>query len=240
MTGVRKGGGNPTGRTLTVRVKTRAKRSNSSAQWLERQLNDPYVAEAKKLGYRSRSAFKLVQLDEKFHLLRSGLKVIDLGAAPGGWMQVTVPRVKSREGPENKRGKVVGIDLLPIDTLEGAEILQGDMMAADTERRLIDALGGPPDLVLSDMAAATTGHSRTDHIRTVALAEAALEFAVAVLAPNGAFVVKLFQGGAERDVLAVARQHFATVRHAKPAASRAESSELYLVAQGFRQASRGG
>jgi 23S rRNA (uridine2552-2'-O)-methyltransferase len=211
-------------------VKTRAKRSNSSAQWLERQLNDPYVAEAKKLGYRSRSAFKLLQLDEKFHMLKPGLKVIDLGAAPGGWMQVTVPRIKSIGG----KGALVGIDLLAIDSLDGAIILQGDILADDTEKRLKEALGGPADLVLSDMAAATTGHSRTDQIRTMALAEAALDFACTVLAPGGGFVVKLFQGGAERELLIKARQHFSSVKHAKPAASRAESSELYLVAQGFR------
>jgi 23S rRNA (uridine2552-2'-O)-methyltransferase len=223
-------GNSPSGRTLKVRVATRDKRSVSSAEWLERQLNDPYVAEARKLGYRSRAAFKLLQLDQKFHLLRPGLRVADLGAAPGGWMQVTVPKVKSLEG----KGKVVGIDLLAVDSLDGAEILQGDMLDPKAGDRIKDLLGGKADLVLSDMAAATTGHKRTDHLRTIALAEAAYDFACEILAPNGAFVVKMFQGGSEKDLLDRIKQNFTSVKHAKPAASRAESSELYLVAQGFR------
>jgi 23S rRNA (uridine2552-2'-O)-methyltransferase len=218
----------PTGRGLVQRVKTRDKRSHSSAEWLERQLNDPYVAEAKKLGYRSRAAFKLIQLDERFHLLRAGLRVIDLGAAPGGWMQVTVPRLK-------RKGTLVGIDLLPIDPIEGAVILQGDMLDPKTDAALKTALGSDKaDLVLSDMAAATTGHRQTDHIRTILLAEAAYDFAESILAPNGAFVVKLFQGGAERELLLRIKKRFVKVNHAKPAASRQESSELYLVAQGFK------
>ena len=221
----------PTGRGLVVRVKTRKRRSISSANWLERQLNDPYVAEARKEGYRSRSAFKLLQLDERFHLLRPGLRVVDLGAAPGGWMQVAIERVRSREN----RGTVIGIDLLPIDTLDGGLVLQGDMLELKSETALHQALGGEKaDLVLSDMAAVTTGHKRTDHIRTVALAEAAYEFAENTLAPGGAFAVKLFQGGAEKELLARIRKNFTKVHHAKPEASRAESSELYLVAQGFR------
>ena len=226
---VSKGNG-PSGRTLKVRVATREKRSVSSADWLERQLNDPYVAEARKLGYRSRAAFKLLQLDQKFHLLRPGLRVADLGAAPGGWMQVAVPKVKSLEG----KGKIVGIDLLEIDSLDGAEIVQGDMLDTAAGDRVKTLLGGNADLVLSDMAASTTGHKRTDHLRTIALAEAAFDFARDILAPNGAFVVKLFQGGAEKALLDQVRGHFASVKHAKPAASRAESSELYLVAQGFK------
>jgi 23S rRNA (uridine2552-2'-O)-methyltransferase len=218
----------PTGRGLTVRVKTRDQRSHSSAEWLERQLNDPYVAEARKRGYRSRAAFKLIQLDERFHLLRAGLHVIDLGAAPGGWLQVTVPKLK-------KKGALVGIDLLPIDPIEGATIVLGDMLDPKTDARLKEALGrDKADLVLSDMAAATTGHRQTDHIRTMALAEAAYEFAEAILAPGGAFVVKMFQGGAERELLQRIKQRFTKVSHAKPAASRQESSELYLVAQGFK------
>ena len=220
----------PKGRGLAVRVETRAKRSVSSADWLERQLNDPYVAEARKLGYRSRAAFKLLQLDQKFHLLRPGLRVADLGAAPGGWMQVAVPKVKSLES----RGRIVGIDLLEIDSLDGAEIVQGDMLDPAAGNRVRALLGGNADLVLSDMAAATTGHKRTDHLRTIALAEAAFDFAREILEPNGAFVVKLFQGGAEKALLDLIRQSFASVKHAKPAASRAESSELYLVAQGFK------
>jgi 23S rRNA (uridine2552-2'-O)-methyltransferase len=222
-------GNGPSGRNLKVRVETRDKRSVSSAEWLERQLNDPYVAEARKLGYRSRAAFKLLQLDQKFHLLRPGLRVADLGAAPGGWMQVTVPKVKSLEG----KGRVVGIDLLAIDSLDGAEILQGDMLDPKAGERVKELLGGKADLVLSDMAASTTGHKRTDHLRTIALAEAACDFACEILAPNGAFVVKLFQGGAEKQLLDLIKGRFASVKHAKPAASRAESSELYLVAQGF-------
>ena len=220
----------PRGRGLAVRVETRDRRSVSSATWLERQLNDPYVAEARKLGYRSRAAFKLLQLDQKFHLLRPGLRVADLGAAPGGWMQVTVPKVKAHEG----RGRVVGIDLLAIDSLDGAEILQGDMLDPAAGERVKALLGGGADLVLSDMAAATTGHKRTDHLRTIALAEAAFDFAREILAPDGAFVVKMFQGGSEKVLLDLVRQSFTSVKHAKPAASRAESSELYLVAQGFR------
>jgi 23S rRNA (uridine2552-2'-O)-methyltransferase len=219
----------PGGRGLAIKVETRAKRSVSSAEWLERQLNDPYVAEAKRQGYRSRAAFKLLQLDEKFHLLRPGLKVVDLGAAPGGWMQVTIPRIKSIEG----RGRLVGIDLLAIDSMEGAEIIQGNMLDIAAGEAVKAALGGPADLVLSDMAASTTGHKRTDHLRTVGLAEAAFDFAQEILAPKGAFVVKLFQGGAEKELLNQIKARFETVKHAKPAASRAESSELYLVAQGF-------
>jgi len=222
----------PGGRRATVRVKTAAKRSTSSARWLERHLNDPYVHEATKRGFRSRAAFKLLQLDEKFHLLGPGKRVVDLGAAPGGWTQVAVDKVQtSKEG-----WKVVGLDILPMDPVPGATTMQADFLEEGAAERLKEALGGPADVVLSDMAAPTIGHQQTDHLRIMALAEAAYDFAEEVLAPGGAFVAKLFQGGAEKSLLERMKRDFATVRHAKPPASRAESSETYVVATGFRGA----
>jgi 23S rRNA (uridine2552-2'-O)-methyltransferase len=216
-------------RRKAVRVKATSQRSESSRQWLQRHLNDPYVAAAQKEGYRSRSAFKLLQLDEKFKLLRRGLRVIDLGAAPGGWTQVTAKAIA-------KKGcKLVALDILPMNPVEGVEILQMDFMADDAPEKLKMLMGGPADLVLSDLAPNTTGHSGTDHIRIMALAEMAAHFAIDVLAPGGAFVCKFFQGGAERDILNLLKEHFAKTRHAKPLASRAESSETYLVAQGFKK-----
>lgn len=225
-------GKGPQARQLGVRVHTARKRSHSSTQWLERQLNDPYVAEARRLGYRSRAAFKLLQLDERFHLLESGRRVVDLGAAPGGWTQIAVDRVR----PESAGGKVVGLDILPMDPIPGATLLQADFLEDAAPALLYEALGGQADLVLSDMAAPATGHSRTDHLRIMGLAETAYDFAAKVLAPGGAFVCKLFQGGAERELLDRLKLDFATVRHAKPPASRSDSSETYLVAQGFRGA----
>ncbi|SMH59935.1 RlmE family RNA methyltransferase [Azospirillum agricola] len=220
----------PGGRRATVRVKTAGKRSESSKRWLERHLNDPYVAEATKRGYRSRAAFKLLQLDEKFRLLGPGKRVVDLGAAPGGWTQIAVEKVQvSKEG-----WKVVGLDILPMDAVPGATTMQADFLEDGASDRLKEALGGPADVVLSDMAAPTTGHQQTDHLRIMALAEAAYDFAEEVLAPGGAFVAKLFQGGAERSLLDRLKRDFAVVRHAKPPASRAESSETYVVATGFR------
>lgn len=219
-----------TGRAPAVRVKTAGKRKPSSTEWLRRQLNDPYVAEAKRLGYRSRAAFKLQQLDDRFHVLKPGARVVDLGAAPGGWTQVAVERVKSEAG----RGRVIGIDLLPMDLLPGASLLQGDFLADDAPERLREALGGAADVVLSDMAAPTTGHAATDHLRVIALAEAAYAFAREVLAPGGSFIAKVFQGGTERELLAALKRDFASLRHAKPPASRSESAEVYVVAQGFR------
>jgi 23S rRNA (uridine2552-2'-O)-methyltransferase len=208
-------------RQLTTRVKNK-KLDESSRNWVKRQLNDPYVARAKAEGYRARAAYKLIELDEKFHFLKRGQRVIDLGAAPGGWAQVAV-----------KHGaKVVGIDLLPIDPLPGATFLQMDFLAPEAPAALTKALGGPPDLVLSDMAANTTGHAKTDQIRTGALAEAAAEFAMEHLAPGGTFVTKAFQGGLDSALLAKLKHHFTTVRHAKPPASRAESAEVYVVAMG--------
>lgn len=218
------GGG---GRQLSTRLRTAKGRSPQSQRWLERQLNDPYVAAAKAAGYRSRAAFKLVELDEKFHLLKSGGRVVDLGAAPGGWTQVSVRKV-------GERGKVVGLDLLPVDPVPGATILEGDFQDPAAERAVEELLGGQADLVLSDMAPNTTGHAATDHLRIMALAELALDFALRVLAPGGGFVAKVFQGGSEKDFLATLKQRFAQVRHAKPPASRKDSAELYVVATGFK------
>ena len=209
----------------SVRLATARGRSGSSQRWLTRQLNDPYVAEAKAKGFRSRSAFKLLELDARFHLLGRGKRVIDLGAAPGGWSQVAL---------ERGAAAVVGVDLLPIDPLPGAAFVQGDFADPEMPARLAALLGGNADVVLSDMAPNTTGHSATDHVRILALAELALAFAGEVLAPGGAFVCKLFQGGAERGLLTAMQLRFAKVRHAKPPASRKESSELYVVATGFR------
>jgi 23S rRNA (uridine2552-2'-O)-methyltransferase len=219
---------NSSGRTaLRVKVKNAKGRGASSARWLERQLNDPYVHEAKAKGYRSRAAFKLAELDEKFRFLASGARVLDLGAAPGGWSQVAQERI-------GRKGRVVAADILEMMPLEGVEILQADMLHSETIPRLAAALGGPADVVLSDMAAPTTGHRATDHLRTTALLEAALEIAEDVLKPGGTFVGKAFQGGASAQLLARVKQRFAEVRHVKPPASRQESVELYLVARGFK------
>ena len=216
----------PAPRGLAVKLRTARGRSGASQRWLTRQLNDPYVAAAKAQGWRSRAAFKLLELDERFSLLHRGQRVVDLGAAPGGWSQVAV-----RGG-----AVVVGVDLLPIDPLPGASFVQGDFADADMPARLSALIGGKVDLVLSDMAPNTTGHSATDHLRIAALAELALEFASGVLVPGGGFVAKMFQGGSERQLLATLKLRFAAVRHAKPPASRKESSELYVVATGFRGA----
>jgi 23S rRNA (uridine2552-2'-O)-methyltransferase len=222
-------------RQTVIRVKTAKRRSAASTQWLARQLNDPYVGEAKRRGFRSRAAFKLLQLDDRFHLLCPGRRVIDLGCAPGGWTQVAVERVKSASGKKAAgRGVVIGIDILPMDAVPGATVVELDFLAASAPDRLKALLVGPADVVLSDMAAPTTGHASTDHIRIVALAEAAYAFASEVLAPGGIFLCKVFQGGAEGDLLAALKRDFKTVRHAKPPASRAESAEVYVVATGFR------
>ncbi|MBY0339031.1 MAG: RlmE family RNA methyltransferase [Acetobacteraceae bacterium] len=217
----------PNLRNLGARLKTAKGRSNASQRWLNRQINDPYVKAAQAAGWRSRAAFKLIELDEKFRLLRPGLRVVDLGAAPGGWTQVAVKAV-------GERGKVIALDLLPMDEIAGATLLQGDFQEEEVERAVKAALGGRADLVLSDMAPNTTGHAATDHLRIIALAELALDFAAAVLEPGGAFVAKVFQGGSEREMQAKLRRLFAKVAHAKPPASRKESSELYVVATGFR------
>ena len=215
-------------RGLAVPVRTAKSRSAASHRWLARQLNDPYVAAAKQQGFRSRAAFKLMELDDRFHLIRRGARVVDLGAAPGGWTQVA-----ARRGA----GPVVGVDLLAMDPVAGAVVLLGDFMDPAMPGRLVEALGGKADLVLSDMAPNTTGHTATDHLRIMALAEAALAFALEVLEEGGGFVTKVFQGGAERAVLERLKRHFRVVRHAKPPASRKESSELYVVATGYRSAS---
>lgn len=217
----------PGGRKLTVNVKTARKRSPASAEWLRRQLNDPYVQAAKQQGWRSRAAFKLLELDDRFHVIRRDARVIDLGAAPGGWTQVAIRR---------GAGMVVGVDLLPMDPIAGATLLTGDFNDPDMPTRLTEVLGSEADLVLSDMAPNTTGHAATDHLRIMALAELAAAFAREVLAPNGAFVAKVFQGGSERAMLEALKRDFTSVRHAKPPASRKESSELYVVATGFRGA----
>jgi 23S rRNA (uridine2552-2'-O)-methyltransferase len=226
-----KGGGS---RSLRVRVKTAKKRTPASQRWLERQLNDPYVARAKREGWRSRAAFKLIEIDDKHRVLKPGQRVVDLGSAPGGWSQVAANRVGSAAG----RGKVIGIDLLEVAPLPGVETVTMDFLDAKAPARLTDMLGGGADVVLSDMAANATGHKKTDHLKIMGLAEAALDFAREVLAPGGAFLAKVLQGGTEHTLLADLKRDFATVRHLKPAASRADSAELYVLATGFRGAER--
>ena len=208
------------------RIRTAKGRKASSTRWLERQLNDPYVRRAKAENYRSRAAYKLLELDEKFGLLKGAKAVIDLGIAPGGWTQVVRRR--------SAQAKVVGIDLLPTDPIEGVAILQMDFMDESAPNRLKHELGGPADLVLSDMAANTVGHQQTDHLRTMALVEAGLLFATEVLRPGGAYVAKVLAGGADNQLVAEMKRHFATVKHAKPPASRKDSSEWYVIAQGFK------
>ncbi len=222
--------GKGSARRLTVKVKTAGRRSASSTRWLERQLNDPYVAEAKRLGYRSRAAFKLMQLDDRLGLIKPGARIVDLGAAPGGWTQVAVERAGAREG----RGRVVAVDLSPMEPIAGAEILELNFLDPEAPQRIRMVLGGPADLVMSDLAAPSTGHPRTDHLRVMALAEAAYDFAVDLLAPGGALLAKVLRGGAEKDLLATLKRDFAAVRHVKPPASRADSAEIYVVATGFR------
>jgi 23S rRNA (uridine2552-2'-O)-methyltransferase len=214
------------GRGPRQRVRTARGRTASSTRWLERQLNDPYVRRAKAENYRSRAAYKLLELDERFGLLSGVTSVVDLGIAPGGWAQVVRRRTP--------KASVVGIDLLPADPIDGVTILQMDFMDEDAPERLKAELGGPADLVLSDMAANTVGHPQTDHLRTMALVEAGLEFARDVLRPGGAYVAKVLAGGADNNLVAELKRHFATVKHAKPPASRKDSSEWYVIAQGFK------
>ncbi|MEN9709733.1 MAG: hypothetical protein RIQ68_2141 [Pseudomonadota bacterium] len=223
---VKKPGGAREG-SLKVRVKTSRKRTISSTLWLQRQLNDPYVLRAKKEGLRSRAAYKLIEMDERYHLLKPGQKIIDLGAAPGGWSQYAVKKV----GP---KGRVIGIDLLDIDPIAGVEFTIMDFLDEDAPDRLKTMLGGLADGVMSDMAANTTGHKKTDHLKIIGLAELAIHFATEVLAPGGFFVAKVFQGGTEGDLLTLLKRDFKTVRHVKPEASRAGSAELYVLATGFR------
>jgi len=219
-------------RALKVQVKTGGKRSLSSKLWLERQLNDPYVARAKREGYRSRAAFKLIEIDEKGRFLKKGARVVDLGAAPGGWSQIAAKRVGAPE-----QGKVVAIDILDMEPVPGVTFAKLDFLDADAPDKLKEMLGGPADVVLSDMAANATGHARTDHLKIMALVELAVEFAREVLAPGGAFLAKVLQGGTEANLLATLKRDFTKVQHIKPPSSRADSAELYLLATGFRGSS---
>lgn len=230
------GTGRKSDRDLKVRVKTSKGRKIGSTLWLQRQLNDPYVAEAKKRGYRSRAAFKLLQLDDQFRFLKHGGRVVDLGTAPGGWTQVAVERVH----PERSPGVVVGIDLTPVEPIAGATVLAKDFYDEDAPNVLREQLGGLADVVLSDMAASATGDPQIDHLRIMGLAEAAHEFASEVLKPGGTFVAKVLRGGTERQLLDRLKRDFAKVRHVKPEASRADSAEMYVVATGFRGGARPG
>jgi 23S rRNA (uridine2552-2'-O)-methyltransferase len=218
------------GRELKVRVKAGKGRSLSSKLWLERQLNDPYVARARREGLRARAAYKLIEIDDKHRLLKSGARVVDLGAAPGGWSQAAAKRVGLAQG----RGRVVAIDLLEMAPIAGVDFVRRDFLDPRAPDEIKALLGGPADVVLSDMAANATGHRKTDHLKIMALAEAAAEFAREVLAPGGAFLCKVLQGGTEGTLLAALKRDFAAVKHVKPAASRADSAELYLLATGFR------
>ncbi|MEH6474914.1 MAG: RlmE family RNA methyltransferase [Sneathiella sp.] len=225
-----RGSSNTTGRLLHTKVKSARGRKVSSTLWLERQLNDPYVVEARARGLRSRAAFKLMQLDDKYKLLKPGDSVVDLGAAPGGWTQVAIDRVGALKG----KGQVLALDILVMEPMAGAKVIQLDFTEDDADVKVKDMLGGPVNAVISDMAAPTTGHRQTDHIRIVYMCELALDFAVDVLAPGGVFVAKVLKGGTENDILELLKKNFSTVRHAKPEASRADSREAYVVATGFR------
>lgn len=231
MTKPVKPGSGPTGaRALKTRVKKKRGLKNSSRRWLERHLNDPYVHRSKADGYRSRAAYKLIEIDDKYKLLKPGQKVLDLGAAPGGWCQVAAARINSPiDAPT-----VVGIDYLPVDPVPGAALLEMDFLDDEAPARLMETLGGAPDLVISDMAAPTTGHRRTDHIRTMHLCEVAADFAISVLKPGGHFLAKTFQGGTENDLLDLLKRNFRTVHHVKPPASRDASVELFILAKDFK------
>ena len=217
-------------RGLKVQVRAGKRRTLASKLWLDRQLNDPYVARARRDGFRSRAAYKLVEMDDKHRFLKAGARVVDLGAAPGGWSQVAAKRV----GADTGRGRVVAIDLLEIGPIAGVDALHLDFLSHDAPERLKALLGGPADVVLSDMAANATGHRKTDHLKIMALAETAAQFAREVLDPGGTFLCKVLQGGTEVALLAELKRDFATVRHLKPAASRSDSAELYVLATGFR------
>jgi 23S rRNA (uridine2552-2'-O)-methyltransferase len=212
------------------KLKPSKQRTVSSRQWLTRQLNDPYVRRAKDEGYRSRAAYKLAEIDDKARFLKRGARVVDLGAAPGGWSQIAAERIGTKDG----KGKVVAIDRLNIEAIPGVAFMQLDFLDEEAPERLKEMLGGPADVVLSDMAGNTTGHRQTDHLKIVALVETAVEFACEVLAPGGTFLAKVIQGGTEHTLLAELKKSFASVKHVKPPASRADSAELYVLAQGFR------
>ncbi len=233
MSGAReKRGGGRGERDLKVRLRTGKGRSLAQRLWLERQLNDPYVARARREGYRSRAAYKLIEMDDKYRFLKPGARVVDLGAAPGGWSQIAARRV----GADTGRGRVVATDILEMDPIAGVDALHLDFMADEAPDRLKALLGGPADVVLSDMAANATGHRKTDHLKIMALAETAAMFAREVLRPGGTFLCKVLQGGTEGALLAELKRSFATVKHVKPAASRSDSAELYVLAMGFRPA----
>jgi 23S rRNA (uridine2552-2'-O)-methyltransferase len=217
-------------RPLKVQVRAGKSRSLSSKLWLDRQLNDPYVGRARREGFRSRAAYKLIEIDDKHHLLKRGARVVDLGAAPGGWSQVAAQRVDAGKG----RGRLIALDLLEMPPVPGVEFIHLDFLEPEAPERIKDLLGGPADVVLSDMAANATGHRKTDHLKIMALAETAAEFAREVLAPGGVFLCKVLQGGTEATLLAGLKRDFSSVKHVKPAASRADSAELYLLAMGFR------
>jgi 23S rRNA (uridine2552-2'-O)-methyltransferase len=229
--GKQKGKSRVSGREMAVRLRTAGKRTTSQQKWLERQLNDPYVARAKSEGWRSRAAYKFKEIDDKYHLLKPGMRIIDLGCAPGGWCQLAAERVGSTEA----NPRVIGIDLLPVDPIPGVKLIEMDFMSPEADDCLKAELGGLADGVLSDMAANTTGHKKTDHLRIIGLAEGAVAFAREVLAPGGFFLCKLFQGGDTAKLVTELKRDFATVRHVKPPASRADSSELYVLATGFRR-----
>ena len=233
MTSTRKVRGG-SGRGRTERLRKAKGRKASSTRWLRRQLADGYVAEARDRGLRSRSAFKLIELDDRFGFLKPGMRVVDLGAAPGGWTIVATDRVNAAGANKGKRGAVVGIDVSEADPVPGATLIHHDFLDAEAPKLLKDALGGPADVVLTDMAGPSTGHAATDHLRVIALLEAAFDFACGVLTPGGVFIGKAFKGGTEKDLLAAIKKRFKTVRHAKPPASRKESAETYVVAMGFR------
>ncbi|MEQ8268067.1 MAG: RlmE family RNA methyltransferase [Parvibaculum sp.] len=232
-----KSGANSGARALKVRVKTARKRSNSSTRWLQRQLNDPYVHAAKREGYRSRAAFKLAEIDDKYRFLKPGGRVVDLGCAPGGWCQIAVARVKAEKAgavADGRHGRVIGLDYLEMDPVPGATILQLDFLSEGADDKVKALLAGEADVVLSDMAAPTTGHKQTDHMRIMALCDIAAHFAIEVLAPGGTFLAKVLRGGTENELLAMLKHHFQAVRHVKPKASRADSAEMYVLAQGFK------
>ncbi len=229
--GSRGKGGLKGARDLTVRVKTARGRKPSSTKWLQRQLNDPYVAAAQREGYRSRAAYKLLEIDDKLHFLKPGRCVVDLGATPGGWSQVAAKRIRAEQG----EGRLIAIDINDMDVVQGAKFLQCDFMDDEAPARIRELIGPVGvDVVLSDMAAPATGHKQTDHLRIMALCEAALEFAREILSPNGVFIAKVLSGGTEHTLLADMKRDFKTVRHIKPKASRSDSAEMYVVASGFR------
>jgi 23S rRNA (uridine2552-2'-O)-methyltransferase len=223
--------GGMSGRSLHTRVKSAKGRKISSTRWLQRQLNDPYVIEAKKRGYPSRAAFKLLELDDKYHFLKPGKRILDLGAAPGGWTMVCVERTKPES---NAKGLVVALDINEMEPISGATVLLHDFLDVAVPDLLKEALDGKVDIVLTDMAAPATGHAATDHLKIMALCEAALEFAFEILLPGGVFIAKVLQGGTENELLRAMKKHFKTVRHVKPPASRSDSAEMYVVATGFR------